>query len=162
MPMVGTAEGPNILGAKMLKELSTIVFCSLFYNLPDWEGATATIPPALDGITHFILSCRPVVPGSAEGTMAPPDFAISVNPISTRWGRLCPPNNTGTPGFSDLPTALLCLQTNSHRAHCAVCDFAKIFPITINNLLYQIVSRILKFRIYELLSSIFSAVENIS
>ena len=29
-----------------------------------------------------------------------------VNPISTRWDRLCPPNNTGTPGFSDLPTAL--------------------------------------------------------
>ena len=22
------------------------------------------------------------------------------------WGSLCPPNNTGTPGFSDLPTAL--------------------------------------------------------
>ena len=31
----------------------------------------------------------------------------SVNPISTRVGRLCPPNNTGTPGFSDLPPALL-------------------------------------------------------
>ena len=28
------------------------------------------------------------------------------NPISTRGVRLCPPNNTGTPGFSDLPTAL--------------------------------------------------------
>ena len=30
----------------------------------------------------------------------------SVNPISTKGGRLYPPNNTGTPGFSDLPTAL--------------------------------------------------------
>ena len=38
--------------------------------------------------------------------MAPPDFGRSVNPISTKGGRLCPPNNTGTPGFSDLPTAL--------------------------------------------------------
>ena len=32
----------------------------------------------------------------------------SVNPISTKGGRLCPPNNTGTPGFSDLPMALHC------------------------------------------------------
>ena len=38
--------------------------------------------------------------------MASPDFDRSVNPISTEGGRLCPPNNTGTPGFSDLPTAL--------------------------------------------------------
>jgi hypothetical protein len=38
--------------------------------------------------------------------MAPPNFVRSVNPISTKGGRLCPPNNTGTPGFSDLPTAL--------------------------------------------------------
>ena len=44
-------------------------------------------------------------PGGAEGAMAPPDFDRSVNPISTKEGRLCPPNNT--PGFSDLPTALL-------------------------------------------------------
>ena len=39
--------------------------------------------------------------------MAPPDFGRSVNPISTKGGRLCLPNDTGTPGFSDLPTALL-------------------------------------------------------
>ena len=38
--------------------------------------------------------------------MAPPDFGRSVNPISARGARLCPPNNTGTPRFSDLPTAL--------------------------------------------------------
>ena len=53
---------------------------------------------------------RPFVPGGAEG---PPDFCRSVNPISTKGGRLCQPNNTGTPGFSDLPTALYCaLLTN--------------------------------------------------
>ena len=46
---------------------------------------------------------RGVVPG---GAMAPPDFGKSVSPISTKGGRLCPPNNTGTPGFSDLPTSL--------------------------------------------------------
>ena len=38
---------------------------------------------------------RPVVRGGARGAggagvaMAPPDFGISVNPISTRKGRLC-------------------------------------------------------------------------
>ena len=38
--------------------------------------------------------------------MEPPDFGRTVNPISTKGDRLCPPNNTDTPGFSDLPTAL--------------------------------------------------------
>ena len=49
---------------------------------------------------------RPVVPGGAGGAMAPPNFGKLVNPISTKGGSLCPLNNTGTPGFSDLPTAL--------------------------------------------------------
>ena len=57
---------------------------------------------------------RPVVPGGAggarvpgcRGAMTPPDFGRLVNPISTKGGRSCPPNNTGTPGFSDLPKAL--------------------------------------------------------
>ena len=53
-----------------------------------------------------VIYSRPVVLGGAGGAMAPPDFGRSVNPISTKGGRLCPPNNTGTPGFSDLPTAL--------------------------------------------------------
>ena len=52
-----------------------------------------------------MISSRPVVPGGAGGAMAPPDFGRSVNPISTKGGRLFPPNNTGTPGISDLPTA---------------------------------------------------------
>ena len=42
--------------------------------------------------------------------MAPPDFARSVKPISTNGSRLCPRYNTGTPGFSDLPTALQSAQ----------------------------------------------------
>ena len=41
-------------------------------------------------VTTFIG--RGVVPGGAEGAMAPPDFSRSVNPISTRSGRLCPPH----------------------------------------------------------------------
>ena len=32
------------------------------------------------------------VVGGAGHAMAPPDFARSVNPISTRGDRLCPPN----------------------------------------------------------------------
>ena len=49
---------------------------------------------------------RGVVPGGAGGVMAPPDLGTSVNPISAKGGRLYPPYNTGTPGFSDLPPAL--------------------------------------------------------
>ena len=45
--------------------------------------------------------CRGVVPVGARNAMAPTDFGRSVNPISTRVGRLSPPNNTGTPGFSN-------------------------------------------------------------
>ena len=51
---------------------------------------------------------RGVTPGGAGGAMAPPDFCRSVNPISTReGGRLCPSNNTGTPGFLDLTKVLI-------------------------------------------------------
>ena len=35
---------------------------------------------------------RPVVSGCAGCAMAHPDFGRSVNPISTRGDRLCPPN----------------------------------------------------------------------
>ena len=52
------------------------------------------------------LDYRGVIPGGVGGTIAPTDFGRSLNPISTRGDRLCLPNNTGTPGFSDLPTAL--------------------------------------------------------
>ena len=44
---------------------------------------------------------RDDVPGGAGGAIG-----RSANPISTRVGRLCPPNIARTPGFSDLPTAL--------------------------------------------------------
>ena len=44
--------------------------------------------------------------GWAGWAITHPGFGRSVNPISTRGARLCPSNNTGTPEFSDLPTAL--------------------------------------------------------
>ena len=57
-------------------------------------------------IQHALQLLRGVVPRCAGSAMAPPDFSRSVNPISTSGCRLCSPNNTGIPGFSDLPTAL--------------------------------------------------------
>ena len=39
------------------------------------------------------------VPGSDDGG----DFVRSVNPISTKGGRLCPSNDTGVPGFLRRP-----------------------------------------------------------
>ena len=49
---------------------------------------------------HLLQACRP---WGSPG-VAPPDFDRSVNPISTKGGSLCPPNDAGTLGFSDLPT----------------------------------------------------------
>ena len=50
---------------------------------------------------------RPVVPEGAGDVMVSPVFGRSVNPVSTKGDRLCPPNNTDTPQFSDLSTALV-------------------------------------------------------
>ena len=41
---------------------------------------------------YFVFIPRLVVPGCAGCAMAHPDFGRSVNPISTRGNRLCPPN----------------------------------------------------------------------
>ena len=49
---------------------------------------------------------RPVVPGCAGCAMAHSDFGRSVNPISTRGTDYAHLTTTGTPEFSDLPTAL--------------------------------------------------------
>ena len=63
------------------------------------------------------FTCRPVVPGCA---MAHPNFGRSVNPISTRGDRLCPPNyTTATPGFSNLPTALKGYASLERIAACS-------------------------------------------
>ena len=74
------------------------------------------------------MAIRPVVPGGAGGAMAPPNFGRSVNPTSTKGGRLCPPNNTGTPGFSDLPTA-----SKSQQVTVAF-NFFNIFEIYSSNM----------------------------
>ena len=61
-----------------------------------------TVPPALTA-DMYIVHIRGDVPG---GAMAPQDFCRSVNPISTRGTDYAHLITTGTPGFSDLPTAL--------------------------------------------------------
>ena len=50
-------------------------------------------------------SCDIDVAFTGLSSLGVPDFGRLVNPISTKGGRLCPPNNTGTSRFSDLPTA---------------------------------------------------------
>ena len=52
------------------------------------------------------LDSRGVVPGGAGGAMALLDFGRSVNLISTRGKDYAHLIATGTPRFSDLPTAL--------------------------------------------------------
>ena len=44
----------------------------------------------------ILRNSRIVVHGGAGGAIATPDFGRSVNPISTKGGILCPPNNTDT------------------------------------------------------------------
>ena len=60
-----------------------------------------------DKNTLYYISYRPVVPGCAGCAMAHPDLADQLTlfePGVTDFAQLI---TTGTPGFSDLPTALL-------------------------------------------------------
>ena len=54
----------------------------------------------LSPILWPLQACR------SRGCRAPPDFGRSVNPISTRGVRLCPPHYYVLPKFSDLLTEL--------------------------------------------------------
>ena len=63
---------------------------------------------------RVFVKFRPVVPGCAGCAMAHPDFGRSLNSISSRGTDYNQLKTTGTPGFSDLPTAL-------YYAHCTGC-----------------------------------------
>ena len=65
------------------------------YTMEDLEQFSLEEKVDLGNLVLFPPEYRGVVPGGAGGAMAPPDFDRSVNPISTKGGRLCPPNNTG-------------------------------------------------------------------
>ena len=58
-------------------------------------------------LTELFPIYRPVVPGCAGCAIAHPYFGRSVNPISIRGTAYADLITTGTPGFSDLPTALI-------------------------------------------------------
>ena len=66
-----------------------------------------------------IFSLRPVVPGCAGCPMAHPDFGRSVltlfQPGGTDYAHRI---TTGTPGFSDLPTALHCTFRGYYQYLC--------------------------------------------
>ena len=78
-----------------LSNLNTTLFfvVKLFFYI--WCFTKHTF---LNSMSFFILCFwnraihRPVVPGCAGCAMAHPNFGRSVNPISTRADRLCPPN----------------------------------------------------------------------
>ena len=55
---------------------------------------------------YLLKRLRGVVPGGAEGAMVSPDFDRSFNLISARGTDYVHLVTTGTPRFSDLPTAL--------------------------------------------------------
>ena len=84
------------------------IFCYLTYECHCFTVTNFPYPPShrLDGtfsnqVGTSLWYLLGVIPGGA-----PPDFGRSVKPISTKGGRLCPQNNTGIPGFSDLSTVL--------------------------------------------------------
>ena len=48
-------------------------------------------------MTPLVLCLLAIRPVGAGGTLAPPDYGRSVNPISTSKGRLCPPHYNWQP-----------------------------------------------------------------
>ena len=74
---------------------------------------------------------RGVVPGGAGGAMAPPDIGRSVTPISTRGTDYAHLITTGTPGFSDHPTALwpTAAVTQWSQTHFEIAIIIRIFLI---------------------------------
>ena len=107
--------------------------CISTTNGLDW--AVLYSGPPEQEVRVCVQACRP---------WAPPDFGRSVNPISTKGGRSCPPNNTGIDGFSDLLTALsvwrkaaISSDTRTQgrfQAYCKGCDiFSAIVPIFLSN-----------------------------
>ena len=86
----------------MLKNSSLCRYCA-----PHKKACqSASNPEPEPTAQHTQPHLRGVVPGGAGGAMAPPDFGKSVTlsqPGGTDYAHLF---TTGTPGFSDLPTAL--------------------------------------------------------
>ena len=78
--------------------------CSAQNILPSFFGATSDLwqpglVPSYYRIIDRVHQCRLVVPGGARGAMAPPNFGISVNPISTRGVDYAPTSLLAPPDF---------------------------------------------------------------
>ena len=79
------------------------------YNQGHFDGfqARCNLRPGKTNIRCRCLLYESYRPWGCQGCHGIPR---SVNPISSQGGRLCISKNTGTPGFSDLPTALWLLM----------------------------------------------------
>ena len=125
----------NVVGAIWVSYLISVVFkITFFVSFHPWKeiikndvktaitnwGTCCKTTPKKEAPLEIEMDGRPVVPG---GAMAPDR---SVNPISTKGGRLCPPNNTGTPGFSDIPTILDGVKGNLFLIQCTRNYFSKL------------------------------------
>ena len=60
-------------------------------STPGFENLTTSLC-SRGGGGRLCPPYRAVVSGGAGGTLAPPEFGSSVNPIPTRGGKLCPPH----------------------------------------------------------------------
>ena len=77
--------------------------CTLFASASQWGKWFL----AVEYLNRIFLEFWPVVPGCARCAMVHPDFGRSVNPISTRGTDYAHLITNSTPGFLDLPTALI-------------------------------------------------------
>ena len=75
----------------------------------------------------------------------PLSFWPNSKPYLNQGGRLCPPNNTGTLEFTDLPTALVMASQESH-AYLLVCELCNNCELVIEILKYVAKHWILDFR----------------
>ena len=97
------------IGKSKCIQLSALLYC-----------CTALVQTGFGQINIRSIHGRPVVPGCAGCARAHPDFGRSVNPISTRGDRLCPPNYYGhTQIFrpSDVPAWLWPYQQERNQMY---------------------------------------------
>ena len=81
------------------------IFCDVFSSIC---GVNVAIVLSEQSSPTSCAKFRGVVPGGAGGVPWHPQILADKLTLSQPggFGRLCPPNNAGTPGFSDLPTAV--------------------------------------------------------
>ena len=127
----------NVTTLKVVAILYCAVPSLLYYVTMAWSivPCLVTIKVTDCTVSLWLITdctlCRPVVPGGAGGPGFAIDYCRSVNPISTREGRLCPHITIGIPGFSDLPTALLCISKSAYssksKSVCSLYYVLKVF-----------------------------------